>query len=186
MTFFQLKAFNRLKLALVEGETTGRDPANRWKQLVWITEEKNSTKLWMIIFLTSLLDIYFLVHLYIHWPVTWAEVFLCTCNNLRSINLSSDLGLPPPPPLFSLIRLFIAILINDCYWSEENFLSLIGFHYRDTHNRDRQKSSGKAHLFNIWTMDRISGQLQLQVNLSLLRSICLKIRQQATYSQSWQ
>ncbi len=40
-----------------------------------------------------------------------------------------------------------------------------------------EKSSGKAHLSNIWTkesMDRTSGQPQ--VKLSLLRSICLKIR----------
>jgi hypothetical protein len=32
------------------------------------------------------------------------------------------------PPLFSVI----ATQITDCYWSEESFLTLIGFHYRYT------------------------------------------------------
>ncbi len=44
---------------------------------------------------------------------------------------------------------------------------------RDTHNRDREKSSGETQLDNIWTiraMDRTSA-LPPQVKLSLLRSI---------------
>ncbi len=41
---------------------------------------------------------------------------------------------PEPWPRFSLVC--IATQITDCYWSEESFLSLIGFHSRYT-NRDR-------------------------------------------------
>ncbi len=51
----------------------------------------------------------------------------------------------------------------------------------DTRNRDREKSSGQSHLFNIWTvraicMDRTT--CQPQVKLSLMRSIFMKIRPQ--------
>jgi hypothetical protein len=47
----------------------------------------------------------------------------------------------PPPPLFSLILLYVLQhIINDCYWLEESLLSLIGFHYRDTHNRTERRA----------------------------------------------
>ncbi len=55
-------------------------------------------------------------------------------------------------------------------------LSLNSLTIRETHNRDRKKSSGQTILFNIWTiwaMDR--GSAQPQVNLSLLCSNSLKL-----------
>ncbi len=42
------------------------------------------------------------------------------------VDLSPGLGLPPS--IQSHSPLCIAASITDCYWSEENFLSLIGFH----------------------------------------------------------
>ncbi len=54
--------------------------------------------------------------------------------------------------------------------------SIFYFYSRDTRKRDREKSSGQAHLFNIWTtgaMDRTLGQPQVQ--LSQLGSISLKM-----------
>ncbi len=80
-------------------------------------------------------------------------------------------------PPWSLVAFFysvsfsstcIATQISDCYWPEENFLSLIGFHYRETRKRGREKSSGHVHLFNIltiWAMDRNSGQPQVKLSL---------------------
>jgi hypothetical protein len=49
---------------------------------------------------------------------------------------------------------------------------------RDTYNRDREKSSGQTHLFNIstiGTIDRTSGKPQVKLSL-LLCSMSLKIR----------
>ncbi len=81
---------------------------------------------------------------------------------LRSCHLRLTLG---RAPLFSLIRLFIK--------APPHSLAIT----RDTHNSEREKSSGKANLFNIWTswaMERTSAQPQ--VNLTFFRSNSLKFQ----------
>jgi hypothetical protein len=80
------------------------------------------------------------------------------------------------PLLSSLILLYV---------SQDRLLTAIGqkkaFSHslvftRDTRNRDREKSSGQTHLFNIWTIGaKEITPGQPQVELSLLCSICLKI-----------
>ncbi len=63
------------------------------------------------------------------------------------------------------------------YVSQHRSLTAIGqkkayshskFYARDTRNRDREKSLGQTHLFNIWTigaLDRTSGLPQVKLNL---------------------
>ncbi len=69
-------------------------------------------------------------------------------------------------------RLFFTTQMVVCYWSEKKLPSFFGHYYRDRHNRDREKSSGQANLFNIWSRwatDRTSAQPQ--VNLSFRRAV---------------
>ncbi len=72
--------------------------------------------------------------------------------------------------VFYLFILFIciaiAIHITDCYWSE--IASSHTLVIWDTRNRDRERSSGQSHLFNILAtvaIDRTSGQPQVQLSL---------------------
>jgi hypothetical protein len=62
----------------------------------------------------------------------------------------------------------------ECNWSEVSSLSLTGL-TRETHNGEREKSSGQTQLFNIRTkeaMDRTSAQPQ--VKLSFFINISFK------------
>jgi hypothetical protein len=86
--------------------------------------------------------------------------FVYVCLKLMFCDLRLTLG---PAPLCSLILV--------CAWQH---LNAIG-HKKSLYTWDSRKSSGQAHLFNIWTigaMNRIS--TQPQVKLSLLRINPLK------------
>jgi hypothetical protein len=53
----------------------------------------------------------------------------------EALRLEPCLGMPPPPLYsvsFSNICIAIATQITDCYWSEESFLTLIGYYKRYT------------------------------------------------------
>jgi hypothetical protein len=52
------------------------------------------------------------------------------------MNSASGLGLPP---LHSAPLYIVATQITDCYWSEESFLSLIGFHMRYTQQGQKEE-----------------------------------------------
>ncbi len=90
----------------------------------------------------------------------------------RSFYLSPGLGLT------STIHSYFP----QCYLSEKASSHPLDF-TGDTGNRDREKRSGQAQLFNIWTKgvtDRTSGQPQ--VKLRLLRSISVKKSTTGLYS----
>jgi hypothetical protein len=71
-------------------------------------------------------------------------------------------------------RLYITTQMAECYWSEVSSPSFVGHHYRDTrNNRDREKSSGQANLFNVWTIS--SPLTELQVNLRTTWVCCAVI-----------
>jgi hypothetical protein len=53
-------------------------------------------------------------------------------------------------PQFNVILVCITTQMAECYWSEERSPLFVGLHWRYTYNnRDREKSSGQAHLFSI-------------------------------------
>ncbi len=56
--------------------------------------------------------------------------------------------------LCSLILVYVHIKtqIAECYWSDESSLSFVCHHWRYTLHGQREKSSGQAILFNIWTI----------------------------------
>jgi hypothetical protein len=61
----------------------------------------------------------------------------------------------------------------ECNWSEGSSLSIIGL-TRETHNGNREKSSGQAQIFNIGTIKAMDGtSAQPQVKRSFMPSVSI-------------